>query len=45
MTIHHGKHQQAYIDNLNKAATADDALKGRPPVIARPCHFRDNRSS
>lgn len=30
MTIHHGKHHQAYVDNLNKAVAADPALKGQP---------------
>ena len=29
MTIHHGKHHQAYVDNLNKAVAADPALKGQ----------------
>lgn len=29
MTIHHGKHHQAYVDNLNKAVSADPALKGQ----------------
>lgn len=29
MTIHHGKHHQAYVDNLNKAVGADPALKDR----------------
>lgn len=28
MTIHHGKHHQAYVDNLNKAVAADPALEG-----------------
>jgi Fe-Mn family superoxide dismutase len=28
MTIHHGKHHQAYVDNLNKAVAADPALTG-----------------
>ena len=29
MTIHHGKHHQAYVDNLNKAVAGDPALKGQ----------------
>lgn len=29
MIIHHGKHHQAYVDNLNKAIGADPALKGQ----------------
>lgn len=29
MTIHHGKHHQAYVDALNKAVAADPALKDR----------------
>ncbi|MFM2372528.1 MAG: hypothetical protein RIS85_2250 [Pseudomonadota bacterium] len=29
MTIHHGKHHQAYVDALNKAVAADAALKGQ----------------
>lgn len=28
MTIHHGKHHQAYVDTLNKAVAADPALQG-----------------
>lgn len=29
MEFHHGKHHQAYVDNLNKAVDADPALKGQ----------------
>ena len=29
MRLHHGKHHQAYVDNLNKAVDADSALQGR----------------
>ena len=29
MEFHHGKHHQAYVDNLNKAIDADPALQGR----------------
>lgn len=29
MQIHHGKHHQAYINNLNKAVGGSDALKGK----------------
>ena len=29
MEIHHGKHHQAYVDNLNKAVDADPALQGQ----------------
>lgn len=28
MTLHHDKHHRAYVDNLNKAVAADDALQG-----------------
>ena len=29
MEVHHGKHHQAYVDNLNKAVDADAALQGK----------------
>lgn len=29
MEFHHGKHHQAYVDNLNKAVDADAGLKGQ----------------
>ncbi len=29
MEFHHGKHHQAYVDNLNKAVDADSTLQGR----------------
>ena len=29
MEFHHGKHHQAYVDNLNKAVDADSALQGK----------------
>ncbi|MDZ4320553.1 MAG: superoxide dismutase, partial [Phenylobacterium sp.] len=29
MEFHHGKHHQAYVDNLNKAVDADAALQGQ----------------
>ncbi len=29
MTIHHGKHHQAYVDNLNKAVDAEAGLQGK----------------
>lgn len=29
MQVHHGKHHQAYVDNLNKAVEADPALQGQ----------------
>jgi superoxide dismutase, Fe-Mn family len=32
MRLHHGKHHQAYVDNLNKAVEADPALQGRDLV-------------
>ena len=29
MRLHHDKHHQAYVDNLNKAVEADQSLQGR----------------
>lgn len=29
MRLHHGKHHQAYVDNLNKAVAADPRLEGK----------------
>jgi Fe-Mn family superoxide dismutase len=29
MRLHHGKHHQTYVDNLNKAVQADPSLQGR----------------
>lgn len=29
MELHHGKHHQAYVDNLNKAVDADSSLQGK----------------
>ena len=30
MEIHHGKHHQAYVDNLNKALATQPSLAGKP---------------
>lgn len=48
MTIHHGRHHQAYVDNLNKAVAADPTLKGQTlaQLVARagtlPAAVRNN---
>ncbi|UYV17079.1 superoxide dismutase [Porphyrobacter sp. ULC335] len=48
MRIHHGKHHQAYVDNLNKAVAADPALAGMglEELVARagtlPAAIRNN---
>lgn len=48
MTIHHGKHHQAYVDALNTAVAADPALQGVPleDLVARagtlPTTVRNN---
>jgi len=48
MTIHHGKHHQAYVDALNSAVAADPALQGVPleDLVARagtlPTTVRNN---
>lgn len=48
MELHHGKHHQAYVDNLNKAVAADPELKGMrvEQMLARasrlPKAVRDN---
>lgn len=48
MTIHHGKHHQAYVDALNKAVAADPALVGQSleQLVARagalPAVVRNN---
>ena len=48
MRIHHGKHHQAYVDNLKKAVAADPALAGQTleQLVARagtlPAAIRNN---
>jgi Fe-Mn family superoxide dismutase len=48
MTLHHGRHHRAYVDNLNKAVSADPALQGQSlealmaTVSTRPKAVRDN---
>jgi len=48
MELHHGRHHKAYVDNLNKAVSADPALKGLSleQLMARvstlPKSIRDN---
>jgi Fe-Mn family superoxide dismutase len=48
MRLHHGKHHQAYVDNLNKAVAADPALAGMgiEQLVARagtlPAAVRNN---
>ncbi|WP_456238902.1 superoxide dismutase [Sandaracinobacteroides hominis] len=48
MEIHWGKHHQAYVDNLNKAVSADPALQGKSleallaQVSTAPKAVRDN---
>ncbi|MFM7404312.1 MAG: superoxide dismutase [Erythrobacter sp.] len=48
MRIHHGKHHQAYVDNLHKAVAADPALAGLgldqmlPRVGTLPAAIRNN---
>ncbi len=48
MELHHGRHHRAYVDNLNKAVSADPALKGLSleQLMARvstlPKAIRDN---
>ena len=38
MKFHHGKHHQAYVDNLNKAVDADPALAERKRRAIRAHH-------